>query len=65
MANQNPDGKQIFWYEGVTTSAITTAVSASIGTADYWYNGSPQGFIFGPYSATQVKTRSFAVLINF
>lgn len=65
MANQNPEGKSIYWYGGVTTTVITTSVSASFGTTDYWYNGSPQGFLFGPYSTTKVKARNFAILINF
>lgn len=64
----NPDGTLTFWHEGVTTTAITTAASASIGTTDYWHKGNPEGFLYGPYvldPPLTVKARNFAVLINF
>lgn len=63
MANQNPDGKVNYWYEGVSTTLIKSISSTSIGTGNYWYNGSPQGFL--EQTTTVIKTRNFAVLINF
>lgn len=63
MANQNPQGKLDYWYEGVSTTLIESTSNAPIGTLTYWYNGSPQGFLLD--SQITVKARNFAVLIGF
>jgi hypothetical protein len=63
MANQNPDGKLNYWYEGVSCTLIKSTPEAPIGALNYWYNGSPQGFLLD--SAITAKGRNFAVLIGF
>jgi hypothetical protein len=63
MANQNPDGKLDYWYEGVSSTLIESTSNAPIGALNYWYNGSPQGFLLD--TAVIKKARNFAVLIGF
>ena len=63
MANQTPDGKLIFWYQGETTTLIKSTSAAQVGNATYWYNGSPQGFLLDSFST--IKLRNFAVLVGF
>lgn len=63
MANQNPDGKLTYWYEGVSTTLIKGTPEAPVGALNYWYNGSPQGFLLD--SLITGKARNFAVLIGF
>lgn len=63
MANQNPDGKLTYWYEGVQCTLITRTPSAPIGAENYWYNGGPQGFLID--SVIVVKPRNFAILVGF
>ena len=63
MANQNPEGKLTYWYEGVSSTLIESTSNAPIGALSYWYNGSPQGFLLD--SPSVKKARNFAVLIGF
>jgi hypothetical protein len=63
MANQNPQGKLNYWYEGVSSALIESTANAPIGALNYWYNGSPQGFLVD--SGVTGKPRNFAVLIGF
>ena len=63
MANQDPQGKLDYWYEGVSSTLIESTEDAEIGTLKYWYNGSPQGYLVD--SKYQGNPRSFAVLIGF
>ena len=63
MANQNPDGKLTYWYEGVSTTLIESTSEAPVGALTYWYNGSPQGFLLD--SKAPNIPRNFAVLIGF
>lgn len=63
MANQNPNGKLIYWYEGVSSTLIEKTPTAPIGSQNYWYNGMPQGFLVDSYITA--KPRNFAVLIGF
>ena len=64
MANQNPDGKLTYWYEGVSSTLIESTSEAPVGALNYWYNGSPQGFLLDAISGGS-KARNFAVLIGF
>jgi hypothetical protein len=63
MANQNPNGKLTYWYEGVSTTLIKSTPQAPIGALNYWYNGSPEGFLLD--ALITGKARNFAVLIGF
>ncbi len=63
MANQNPDGKLDYWYEGVSSTLIESTTNAPIGALNYWYNGSPQGYLLD--SRGDIVIRNFAVLIGF
>lgn len=63
MANQNPEGKLNYWYEGVSSTLIESTSNAPVGALNYWYNGSPQGFLLD--SLSTIKPRNFAVLIGF
>jgi len=63
MANQNPNGKLTYWYEGVSSTLIESTSDAPVGALNYWYNGSTQGFLLD--SRISIKPRSFSVLIGF
>jgi hypothetical protein len=51
MANNNPNGGAGFWFEGGPSSVIdngsTDASKPWIGTTNFWYNGTSQGFLQG------------------
>jgi hypothetical protein len=63
MANQNPNGKLTYWYEGVSNTLIESTPQAPIGALTYWYNGGPQGFLLD--SLLTIKPRNFGMLIGF
>jgi hypothetical protein len=70
MANQDPNGKLNYWYEGASTTLIKSITAAPIGNSSYWYVGSPQGFLLQPAGSSTgggggTGARSFAVLIGF
>ena len=64
MANQNPNQKTKYWYEGNSSSSVKSKDTAIIGYQNYWYNGRPLGFL-NPNQTRTSKPRSFAVLIGF
>jgi hypothetical protein len=56
MANINPAGSAKFWFDGDTASSIdsgtpstgTTNVTNNwVGSTNYWYRGTPQGYLQG------------------
>lgn len=51
MANNNPNGGAAFWFEGNTSSVIDNgSVDANkpwVGTTNFWYRGTSQGFLQG------------------
>jgi hypothetical protein len=57
MANQNPEGSAKYWFDGESASAIDNgapklspleeATNNWLGNSNYWFRGSPQGFLQG------------------
>lgn len=55
MANKNPQGSAKFWFEGEAASSIDNgapnaardATNNWVGGTNYWYQGTPQGFLQG------------------
>jgi hypothetical protein len=65
MANQDPNQKTTYWYEGNSSATIKLKTNATIGYQNYWYNGKPQGFLTTKQATILSKPRAFAVLIGF
>jgi hypothetical protein len=65
MANQDPNQKTTYWYEGNSSAIIKAKSNATIGYQNYWYNGKAQGFLTTKQSITKGKPRAFAVLVGF
>jgi hypothetical protein len=66
MANQDPNQKTTYWYEGNSSSIIKAKANVTIGYQNYWYNGKPQGFLtIKQIGTVKSKPRAFAVLVGF
>lgn len=63
MAAQDANGKQTYWYDGVSSTFLKTRNIAQVGGSSYWYNGQPQGYLVS--SVYVAKPRYFSVLIGF
>jgi hypothetical protein len=51
ISNINPDGSAEFWFDGDVAQVIDNGVGSSfedyIGSSDYWYQGTPTGYLQG------------------
>ena len=55
MSNINPNGSSRFWFDGGAASSIDNGSTSTgapstnnwAGNTNYWYRGSPQGFLQG------------------
>lgn len=65
MANQNPNGKQKYWYNGVATTLIKPKPNIIIGSQQYWYIGKPQGYLINYKIPILIIPRNYSVLIGF
>jgi hypothetical protein len=65
MANQNPKGKQKYWYNGVATTLIKPKINVSIGSQNYWYNGQSQGYLINYKEDIIYIPRVYSILVGF
>lgn len=51
MSNNNPNSSNKYWFDGNVSTAIDNAVETDFnnwaGTTNYWFQGTPQGYLQG------------------
>jgi hypothetical protein len=51
VAAQNPDGSQLYWFNGLPFQGVRSA-SAETTTLTYWFNGLPEQVLFPEEAST-------------
>ena len=63
MANKDPKGKIIYFYDATSSTLIRSKEKTPIKSQVYWYNGQSQGFIAGFIEPSKPKT--CIILVGF